>query len=88
MTIRPFKQVDQDAAAGNDPTFPSALGKDNQLLRSLDISSQPLPTLPRVSLSVFLKNVPKSAIKAKLPRPQQRIEYMALMAGVHWYAKE
>ncbi|KAG9062607.1 hypothetical protein KI688_004909 [Linnemannia hyalina] len=77
MTIRPLKQVDQDAAAGEDPTFPSALGKDDQLLRSLDISkstSKPLPTLPRISLSVFLKNVPKSAIKTKLPRPQQRIE--------------
>ncbi|KAF9101776.1 hypothetical protein BGX30_009405, partial [Mortierella sp. GBA39] len=77
MTIRPLKQANQDAAAGDDPTFPAALGKDDQLLRSLDISkstSKPLLTLPRVSLSVFLKNVPKSAIKTHLPRPQQRIE--------------
>ncbi|KAG0070530.1 hypothetical protein BGZ90_012612, partial [Linnemannia elongata] len=64
-------------AAGDNPTSPVALGKDDQMLRSLNISkskSNPLPAHPRVSLSVFLDNGPKSAIKTKLPRPQQRIE--------------
>ncbi|KAG0064727.1 hypothetical protein BGZ89_008897 [Linnemannia elongata] len=64
-------------AAGDNPTSPVALGKDDQMLRSLNISkskSKPLPALPRASLGVFRENVPKSAIKTKLPRPQQRIE--------------
>ncbi|KAF8946614.1 hypothetical protein BGZ47_011832 [Haplosporangium gracile] len=77
MAIHSLKQADHDAAAGDDSTIPMALGKDDNMLRSLDISkskSKPLPALPRVSLSVFPENVPKSTIKTKLPRPQQRIE--------------
>ncbi|KAK3820727.1 MAG: hypothetical protein JOS17DRAFT_805413, partial [Linnemannia elongata] len=77
MTIRPLKQVDHGAAVSEDPTSTAALGKVDKLLGSLDISkskSTPLPDLPRVPLSVFLENVPNSAIKTKLPRSQQRIE--------------
>ncbi|KAF9130553.1 hypothetical protein BGX30_013456, partial [Mortierella sp. GBA39] len=69
MTIHPLKQ--------DDPISTAALGKGNKILRSLDISkskSRPLPTLPRVSLSVFIENIPESATTTKLPRPQQRIE--------------
>ncbi|KAF9106150.1 hypothetical protein BGX30_008884, partial [Mortierella sp. GBA39] len=82
MTIHPLKQVDHDAVAGDDPTFPAALGKEDQLPRSLDISkSKPkrLPTLPKISLGVFMKNIPKSVIKSKQPRPQQRITSTAAL---------